>query len=82
MSNKILAFLLTVSAVLFYFQKRGWINLNNQNRPSMGNPLGVFDEIFNSTKHQSTLEIKEQKERKIDFKTDDQNHIHIDLSKS
>lgn len=47
----------------------------------MGNPLGVFDEIFNPTKHQSSVELSEQKELKVQASNADPNRIHIDLSK-
>ena len=45
----------------------------------MGNVLGVFDEMFNPGRHQSTIEMQKTKERKVEIGNTDLNKIHIEL---
>lgn len=81
MNSKFLVVVLGIIVFLAFAQKRGWVNLTNKNRPTMGNPLGVFDEIFSPAKHQATIELKELKELKVEIPNTDTNTIHIDLDK-
>jgi hypothetical protein len=62
-----------------FAQKRGWVNFKNKERPSMGNILGTFDELFSPSKHQAQILLEEKKEQRVEVSSSDDNHIHIDL---
>lgn len=79
MNLKLLVPLLVIFVFLAIAQKRNWINLFNKNKPSMGNVLGVFDEMFNPGRHQATIEMQEKKEIKVEVGNTDLNKIHIEL---
>lgn len=79
MTSRVLLVVAIFTLTLIVLQKRGWINLFNKEKPSMGNVLGVFDEIFSPSKHQAIIELKDQKERKIETEISDPNKIHIEL---
>ncbi len=79
MSLKLIAPLFIIFIFLVIAQKRNWINLFNKNKPSMGNVLGVFDEMFNPSRHQATIQMQEKKELKVEAGNTDLNKIHIEL---
>ena len=79
MNLKLLVPLLVIFVFLAIAQKRNWINLFNKNKPSMGNVLGVFDEMFNPGRHQARIEMQEKKEIKVEVGNTDLNKIHIEL---
>ncbi len=48
----------------------------------MGNVLGVFDEMFNPSRHQATIQMQEKKELKVEAGNTDLNKIHIELKQT
>ena len=80
MNVKAAALVAFASLLILIAQRRGWINLTNKERPSMGNILGTFDELFSPARHNATIELKEQKERRFEVPNTDSNKIHIELN--
>jgi hypothetical protein len=78
-SLKLIALLSIISIFLAIAQKRSWINLFNKNKPSMGSVMGVFDEMFNPSRHQAIIQLQEKKELKVEAGNTDLNTIHIEL---
>lgn len=79
MTLKFVIAVFLVFTFLMVAQNRGWVNFKNKERPSMGNILGTFDELFSPSKHQAQILLEEKKEQRIEVSSSDENHIHIDL---
>ena len=79
MTSKFIIAAFFIITFLMFAQNRGWVNFKNKERPSMGNILGTFDELFSPSKHQAQILLEEKRERRVDVRISDDNHIHIDL---
>lgn len=64
--------LLAVLVFIGYAQKRGWIDLLSNKKPSGNQVLGVFDEVFAPARHEAQLIQQERKEAPMRFNDSDE----------